>query len=164
MSKVATNGNQGLESEQPRMLGYVRSATEMSALVDQQDVLEAYCEDRGLEFVEVYGDVVSGLKVGPRFRVMEKRLVDDDTIDGLVVLSMDRIGRNVGRIVKFFILAHRSKKRVIVVSEEFDTSSPMGRAMLKIMIPFADLEQEQTNERIRLGMAAAKKAKQERDE
>lgn len=40
------------------------------------------------------------------------------------------------------------------VTETFDTSSPVGRAMLKLVLVFAELEREQTADRTKAAMAA----------
>jgi DNA invertase Pin-like site-specific DNA recombinase len=143
----------------PRLLGYARSAVqEGNTLTEQTARLEAYCEVREVELVEVYSEVVSGLKVGDQFQAMRERLLQDETIDGLVVLRIDRIGRNLRKALVFLSDLSQFGKEFISVMDDIDTSTPMGRAVLEMSLVFAKLEQEQMVERVRAGFAAKKES------
>lgn len=81
-------------------------------------------------FLEMMNDIESGL------------------ISRVVVYKLDRISRS---ILDFSTMMERfGKYKVEFVSstEKFDTSSPMGRAMLNICIVFAQLERETIQKRV----------------
>ena len=66
----------------------------------------------------------------------------------LLVWKIDRISRNLLDFAAMY--AELKKLGVIFVSknEQFDTSSAMGEAMLKIILVFAELERNMTSERV----------------
>ena len=74
--------------------------------------------------------------------------IEKGLISKVVVYKLDRISRSIidfANIMEFF-----GKHNVEFVSctEKFDTSTPMGRAMLNICIVFAQLERETIQQRI----------------
>ena len=73
-------------------------------------------------------------------------------INFVVVYKLDRISRN---LRDFFGLMEEFKTREVgfrSLTENFDTTTPMGRAMLAIIAVFAQLERETTAERVRDNM------------
>ncbi|MGN1044288.1 MAG: recombinase family protein [Acutalibacteraceae bacterium] len=82
-----------------------------------------------------------------QFQLMCKD-IENGLISKVVVYKLDRISRSIidfANIMEFF-----GKHNVEFVSctEKFDTSTPMGRAMLNICIIFAQLERETIQQRI----------------
>ena len=74
--------------------------------------------------------------------------IENGVISRVIVYKLDRISRS---ILDFSNMMERfGKHRVEFVSttEKFDTSSPMGRAMLNICIVFAQLERETIQKRV----------------
>ena len=74
--------------------------------------------------------------------------IESGVIGKVVVYKLDRISRS---ILDFSNMMEKfGKRRVEFVSttEKFDTSSPMGRAMLNICIVFAQLERETIQKRV----------------
>jgi DNA invertase Pin-like site-specific DNA recombinase len=78
------------------------------------------------------------------------------TGDTVLVYSLSRLGRNTLDILTTVKNFDDRGVKVRSVTEGFDTSTPMGRAMLSIMATFAQLEREITAERIKDGIEAAK--------
>jgi len=75
--------------------------------------------------------------------------VDNGSINKIVVYRLDRVSRS---IVDFADLMNKLEKKgvsFISATEKFDTSSPMGRAMLYIIAVFAQLERETLSIRIK---------------
>ena len=66
----------------------------------------------------------------------------------LLVWKIDRISRNLLDFAAMY--AELKKLGIVFVSknEQFDTSSAMGEAMLKIILVFAELERNMTSERV----------------
>lgn len=83
----------------------------------------------------------------PQFQEM-MNLVRDGEIDRVVVYKLDRISRSV---LDFSLLIQELQSHnveFVSCTEKFDTSSPMGRAMLNICIVFAQLERETIQMRV----------------
>lgn len=87
----------------------------------------------------------------PQFQKMMK---DSHTIrfSAIVVYRLDRISRNIGDFAKLIEDLGERDIDFISLREQFDTSSPMGRAMMYIASVFSQLERETIAERIRDNM------------
>ncbi len=70
-------------------------------------------------------------------------------IDKLYVYRLDRFSRSVADFGNLWNTLQENNVEFVSVSENFDTSSPMGRAMLHIIMVFAQLERETTAERVK---------------
>ena len=60
----------------------------------------------------------------------------------IVVYRLDRISRNIGDFAKLIEDLGERQIDFISIREQFDTSSPMGRAMMYIASVFSQLERE----------------------
>lgn len=84
-------------------------------------------------------------------RPMMNKLIEDvknDKISRIVAYRLDRISRNIvdfGNLLKLF---EDHNVEFISANENFETSSPMGRAMVYIVMVFAQLERETIATRI----------------
>ena len=87
----------------------------------------------------------------PQFKKMMK---DSQKIKfaAIVVYRLDRISRNIGDFSKLIEDLGDRHIDFISIREQFDTSSPMGRAMMYIASVFSQLERETIAERIRDNM------------
>ena len=70
----------------------------------------------------------------------------------IVVYRLDRISRNIGDFAKLIEELADLSVSFVSIKEQFDTSSPMGRAMMYIASVFSQLERETIAERIRDNM------------
>lgn len=70
-------------------------------------------------------------------------------IDRLYVYRLDRFSRSVSDFGSLWDVLQAHHVEFVSVSESFDTATPMGRAMLHIIMVFAQLERETTAERVR---------------
>ena len=119
--------------------------------------LREYCKNRSWDFRE-YVDFASGAK---NDRPGLKSIMSDlDQIDGILVLRLDRFGRSLQNLLenlntirtkgKFFEAIDQGLK----ISEKKD---PMNDFMLAILGAAAEFERELISERVRDGMARARK-------
>jgi len=67
----------------------------------------------------------------------------------IVVYRLDRISRNVGDFAGLIERLNAMNTAFVCIKEQFDTSTPMGRAMMNIAAVFAQLERETIAERVR---------------
>ncbi len=85
------------------------------------------------------------------------RDVKDQKIDVIVVYKVDRLTRSLldfARIIEIFDAAHVS---FVSGTQQFNTTSSMGRLTLNVLLSFAQFEREITGERIRDKIAASKR-------
>lgn len=68
--------------------------------------------------------------------------------DFLVCYRLDRISRNVGDFASLIEFLNQKHINFLCIREEFDTSKPMGKAMLYIASVFAQLERETIAQRV----------------
>ncbi|MCL1822668.1 MAG: recombinase family protein [Oscillospiraceae bacterium] len=87
----------------------------------------------------------------PRFIQMMKDNADRK-FDYIVVYRLDRISRNVSDFSTLIEELNVKDISFICIKEQFDTSNPMGRAMMYIASVFAQLERETIAERVRDNM------------
>lgn len=73
-------------------------------------------------------------------------------ISAIVVYRLDRISRNISDFSALIEELSRLNVAFISIREQFDTGSPMGRAMMYIASVFSQLERETIAERIRDNM------------
>ena len=107
--------------------------------------------EEAAENVLVYEDFSGGNLERPQFKKMMK---DSQKIAfaAIVVYRLDRISRNIGDFAKLIEDLGDRHIDFISIREQFDTSSPMGRAMMYIASVFSQLERETIAERIRDNM------------
>ena len=65
--------------------------------------------------------------------------------------KLDRLNRNLANAVRFFETLGEKDAFISCVTEQVDTSSPMGRMVIHIMSSMAQMERETTKERVIMG-------------
>lgn len=143
---------------------YVRVSTQEQAqegysIQEQTARLKKYCEARDWTVYEEYIDAgFSGAKIE---RPAIQKLIHDvksKKVDLVLVYKLDRLSRSqkdtLYLIEDVFL---PSKVDFASINENFDTSTPFGRAMIGILSVFAQLEREQIKERTSMGRVARAK-------
>jgi len=83
----------------------------------------------------------------PRFQELI-RDIERGLIQRVIVYKLDRISRSIIDFSNMMELFQRYNVEFVSSTEKFDTSTPMGRAMLNICIVFAQLERETIQKRV----------------
>lgn len=115
--------------------------------------IRIYYGDDAADSACVYED--EGYSGGNLERPQFKKMMSDakeHPFQAIIVYRLDRISRNIGDFAKLIEDLNRKKIGFISIKEQFDTSSPMGRAMMYISSVFSQLERETIAERIRDNM------------
>ena len=118
----------------------------------RQYIATHYSEEEA-EAALVYED--EGFSGGNLERPKFKKMMNDSQkieFAAIVVYRLDRISRNIGDFAKLIEDLGNRHIDFISIREQFDTSSPMGRAMMYIASVFSQLERETIAERIRDNM------------
>lgn len=77
------------------------------------------------------------------------RSVELGSVKKIFVYRLDRFSRSIADFSRLWELLEKHGVEFQSVTEQFDTSSPIGRAMLNIVLVFAQLERETTAERVK---------------
>ncbi|MBO5127123.1 MAG: recombinase family protein, partial [Clostridia bacterium] len=132
---------------------YARKSVERENSISCETQLE-YCrtmlkpEERGEEVLAIIDNGFSGGNTDrDGFRKMMK-LISQGTVSKVIVYKIDRISRSLSDFMK--ILDDFRKYHVEFVSsqESFDTSSPYGEMIIKLLMVFAEFERTSTIERV----------------
>jgi site-specific DNA recombinase len=142
-----------------RVAIYVRVSTieqykEGYSIAEQIKRLTKYAEAKGWTVYKVYIDVSSGANMERDGLQEMLRDVKYNVFDGVLVYKLDRLSRSQRdtlEIIEKTLLP--SKKEFISMTENLDTSTPFGLAMIGILSVFAQLEREQIKERMAIGIA-----------
>lgn len=144
---------------------YVRVSTTSQAeegysIEEQKDKLEAYCKIKDWSVYKVYTD--GGFSGSNTNRPAIEQLIKDaqkKKFDTVLVYKLDRLSRSqkdtLYLIEEVFI---KNGIEFLSLQENFDTSTPFGKAMIGLLAVFAQLEREQIKERMQLGKLGRAKA------
>jgi DNA invertase Pin-like site-specific DNA recombinase len=147
---------------------YTRKSTEegldqsFNSLDAQREACAAFIKSQGHEgWVPVlrhFDD--GGFSGGSMDRPALQALLADvrsKKIDIIVVYKIDRLTRSLLDFVKIVEILDAHKVSFVSVTQQFNTTTSMGRLMLNVLLSFAQFEREVTGERIRDKIAASKK-------
>lgn len=114
-----------------------------------------YPEENKAHTLTVYQDEgFSGGNIDrPAFKSM-MHAVRSDAIHLIICYRLDRISRNIADFSNTYRILEAHHVQFISVKEQFDTTTPMGRAMLSIALVFSQLERETIAERIKDNLMA----------
>ena len=128
---------------------YGRQSIEKKDSISVESQLE-YCryETHGEPYVEYTDRGFSGKDTNrPGF---EKMMIDitNGKIKRVIVYKLDRISRSILDFANMMEIFQKYHVEFVSSTEKFDTSTPIGRAMLNICIVFAQLERETIQKRV----------------
>ena len=89
-----------------------------------------------------------------------QRLLEDvraGKIDVIVVYKVDRLTRSLADFAKLVELFDEHNVSFVSVTQQFNTTTSMGRLTLNVLLSFAQFEREVTSERIRDKISASKR-------
>ena len=128
---------------------YARQSVEKADSLSIQGQIDL-CRQKAGKEVQIYPDKgYSGKNTNrPAFqRMMED--VERGQIQKIIVYRLDRFSRSIADFGRLWEILKQHDVEFVSINETFDTSTPMGRAMLNIIMVFAQLERETTAERVR---------------
>ena len=147
---------------------YTRKSSEegldqsFNSLHAQREACEAYVLSQKHEGWEVvpteYDD--GGFSGGNMDRPGLKKLLADIAarrVDTVVVYKVDRLTRSLADFAKIVEQFDGQGVSFVSVTQQFNTTSSMGRLTLNVLLSFAQFEREVTGERIRDKIAASKR-------
>jgi putative DNA-invertase from lambdoid prophage Rac len=136
---------------------YARVSThDQQTLGLQTEAMSTYIKDRGWELARRIKDVGSGAKDRPG-RESLLQAARRREVDVLVVWRLDRWGRSLPDLVVTLRELTELGVGFVSLSEALDLTTPTGRAMTGMLAVFAEFEREILCERVRAGIAQARK-------
>ena len=147
---------------------YTRKSSEegleqdFNSLHAQREACEAFIKSQASEgwklIKTAYDD--GGLSGGTMERPALQRLladIGDGLIDVVVVYKVDRLTRSLADFAKMVEQFDAHEVSFVAVTQQFNTTTSMGRLTLNVLLSFAQFEREVTGERIRDKIAASKR-------
>src|SRR5579872_4789015 len=127
---------------------------EFNSLHAQREACEAYIKSQRHEgwacLSQHYDD--GGLSGGTMERPALQRLLADiaaGAIDAVIVYKVDRLTRSLADFAKIVEVFDAKGVSFVSVTQQFNTTTSMGRLTLNVLLSFAQFEREVTGERIR---------------
>jgi site-specific DNA recombinase len=147
---------------------YTRKSTEegldqdFNTLDAQREAAEAFIKSQKQEgwqcLPETYDD--GGYSGGNLERPAFKRLMADieaGKVNCVIVYKVDRLSRSLLDFARIMEIFDRHQVAFVSVTQQFNTSTPMGRLVLNVLLSFAQFEREIIGERIRDKIAAQRR-------
>ena len=135
---------------------------EFNSLDAQREACEAYVRSQRHEgwtaLATRYDD--GGISGGTLERPALQRLLADvraGRLDLVVVYKVDRLTRSLSDFAKIVEIFDAAGVSFVSVTQQFNTTTSMGRLTLNMLLSFAQFEREVTGERIRDKVAASKR-------
>jgi site-specific DNA recombinase len=156
------------DRKQRRCATYTRKSSEegleqgFNSLDAQREACEAYIRSQageGWKPVRAHYDD-GGFSGGSLDRPALERLLEDiqaGKIDTVVVYKVDRLTRSLADFAKIVEIFDLHGVSFVSVTQQFNTTTSMGRLTLNMLLSFAQFEREVTGERIRDKIAASKR-------
>ena len=148
-----------MAARRKRTVAVLRRSTDKQDTAHQRQSIEKWAERTGTTIDEwKEGEPVSG--AAARRPVLEKVMerVRKGSVGTLVFYELERMGRDMPRIVATISQIEAAGARVVTVRRGIDTGTPMGRAYAYIAGVFAEIELAAIRERVKSGMERARKA------
>jgi len=152
--------------QRPRKAGFWTMRTALYARVStqngQQDPelqlreLREYCARRGWEVSGEYVDHISGSK--DKRPALDRLMADAHRrrFDAVVVWKFDRFARSVSHLLRALETFRALGIEFVSLSEQVDTSTPMGKMIFTVLGAVAELERSLIVERVKAGLRNAR--------
>lgn len=138
---------------------YIRVSTDAQyedgySVEAQKKKLQQWCKLKDIDNYEFYIDGGwSGSNLNrPSITKLQQDIIDGE-VDTVVVYKLDRLSRSQKDTIHLLEdVFNPNNVNFVSLNENFDTTSPYGKAMIGILSVFAQLERENIRERTRMGM------------
>jgi DNA invertase Pin-like site-specific DNA recombinase len=146
------------------VIAYLRVSTEEQVasglgLKAQEATIREECERRGLQLCAIYSDDgVSGTTPPEARPGLAKAITALDAGEASILMTakIDRLGRSFHDLALLTPLAERAGWAIVALNCPLDTTTPTGKAMVRLMSVFAALERDLISERTSAALAVRK--------
>lgn len=145
-----------------KLVGYIRVSTEEQgvsglSLEAQITKLQRYCGVYDHHLGDLYEDVISSGKPlidRPGWGCVRRALVNG--ADGVIITKLDRAFRNAREALTTLDELTAAGKHLVIIDEQIDTTSAIGRFFFTITAAFAELERRLISDRTKAALQAKK--------
>ncbi len=130
------------------IIGYARVSTKDQSLDMQLDALEKACCDR------IFQEKVTGAKDDREQLNCALEMLREG--DKFVVYKLDRLARSTLKLLKVSEQLEQQGVELVSIQDNIDTTTPMGKAMFRMLAVLAELERDMIRERTKSGLEAAR--------
>lgn len=137
-----------------RVIGYCRVSTEDQNLDMQEQAIEKYAKEKGLELIMYVEKISSRKEMRGELEHAMKAAANGDLF---VVFKLDRLARSTKEL--FTLTGELNEKGVefVSINDAFDTTTPTGKAMFGMLAVFAEFERDIIQQRTKAGLESARK-------
>lgn len=136
-----------------KAIGYVRVSTSDQvesglSLQHQESKIRAYCEALDIDLTSVYVDAGYSAKSLNRPAMQQVlELVKTKSVDGVVILKLDRLTRSVKDLGELIELIEKKGVALVSVQDSINTTTAAGRLCLNMLASISQWEREAISER-----------------
>ncbi len=132
---------------------YVRVSTshqvDRESLRFQEERLRQYCSSQGFDIYKIYREEGVSAKDTNRPRFSElMHDIKESKLQVVLVTKLDRITRSLKDMIELIEFFQQHDVKLISITQNIDTTGPMGRFILNILGEVAQVEREITAERV----------------
>jgi DNA invertase Pin-like site-specific DNA recombinase len=138
---------------------YLRVSTDDQTVENQRLALDATCDQRSWEVVEIYSDNgISGSKGRDKRPGLDALLKDAvrGRFDVVVTWAMDRLGRSLLDLLTTLNELEAANIGLVLHQQAIDTTTPSGRMFFQVTGAFAEFERAMIRSRVNAGLARAR--------
>lgn len=141
---------------------YLRVSTDMQAedgksLASQEEACRKACERKGLTVGRVFiDDGQSGGTLDRPAMTDLRASVAAGEVSAVIAYAIDRVSRRQSDLYALLEEFEQGGAGLVAASQDFDTTTPMGKAMLGMLGVFAELQREEIKARTRTALAGKK--------
>jgi len=129
--------------------GYARISHKNQNINTQlEDLRETQCD-------KIIKETISGVR--NKWSHLDDLLLKLKEGDELVITRLDRLGRSLRHFLKTIDILEQKGVKLLVLHENIDTTTPIGKLVMNILISLSEMERNWINERTRKGIEAAKR-------
>jgi DNA invertase Pin-like site-specific DNA recombinase len=140
-----------------RIAIYARVSTQdQQTLPLQIEAMRKYAESRNWTIVQEVQDIRSGVSERKNRELLLK-LARRKEIDAIVVWRLDRWGRSLADLILSLKELSELEVGFVSLTEAIDLTTPTGRALAGMLSVFAEFEREILRQRVKAGIAQARK-------
>lgn len=134
--------------------------TEQTATHRQERACRAYAEARDWTVTDVYEDVDRSAYTGAPRPAYERMVesIAEGSVGGVLVWKLDRLMRRSAEFERFWQVCEAAGATLASVTEPLDSSTELGRAVIRVLVTFAALESATKAERLKAKFAEMARA------
>jgi DNA invertase Pin-like site-specific DNA recombinase len=149
-----------------RVLAYLRVSTteQVGGMESQERVIRTYCEQNNIKNVEFFSDHgISGTKSSRPALDRMMALVEAREASTVIVYSFSRFARSTTHLLNALTRFKATNTAFVSLTERIDTNSAVGVAIFSILASIAQLERDLISDRVKIGLANARKKLRDSD-